>query len=312
MKESIMRFVGNSSQLCSAVRSQVTEGRAAGTRLIHISNGCLNFALEETHALDIVQLWHEGVNVSFVSRNGLFAGEGDFAQRFPAGMLYTCGLDATGVVEGHPVHGRFHSLPAEIRELRADESGVRIVGEIRDTALFGSNLVVTRTVETAAGSGVLTVTDELVNKAFVPAEYAMLYHVNVGYPFVDVGSRIEADIAETVPRTPWSREHQATMLEVEPPVDGMDEFCYFHTLRCPSVSLVNPRLGRKLTLSWSGETLPKFVEWKSRASGDFAIGLEPATCWLDEHFALKPLAPGERVVNKLTLALQKLSCGRVR
>lgn len=302
MKESNMRFIGNLSQLCSAVRSQVTEGRAAGTRLIHVSNGCLNFVLDETHALDIVQLWHEGVNVSFVSRNGLFAGEGDFAQRFPAGMLYTCGLDATGVVEGHPVHGRFHSLPAEIRELRVDGSGVRIVAEIRDTALFGSNLVVTRTIETAAGSGELTVTDEIVNKAFVPAEYAMLYHVNVGYPFADAGSRIEADIAETVPRTPWSREHQATMLEVEPPVDGMDEFCYFHTLRCPEVSLVNPRLGRKLTLSWSGETLPKFVEWKSRASGDFAIGLEPATCWLDEHFARRPLAIGECGINKMTLA----------
>ena len=70
----------------------------------------------------------------------------------------------------------------------------------------------------------------------------------------------------------------------------------------PEVSLVNPRLGRKLTLSWSGETLPKFVEWKSRASGDFAIGLEPATCWLDEHFARRPLAIGECGINKMTLA----------
>jgi len=305
MSESTLRYIGNPSQLCSAVRSQVTEGRSAGTRLIHVSNGCLNFVLDETHALDIAQLWHEGVNVSFVSRNGLFAGEGDFAQRFPAGMLYTCGLDATGVIEGHPVHGRFHSLPAEIRELRADANGVRIVAEIRDTALFGSNLVVTRTIETAAGSGELTVTDELVNEAFTPAEYAMLYHVNVGYPFADAGAHIEADIAETVPRTPWSRDHQATMLEVEPPVDGMDEFCYFHTLRRPEVSLVNPRLGRKLTLSWSGETLPKFVEWKSRASGDFAVGLEPATCWLDGHFARNPLAPGESIVNRIVLGLQK-------
>ena len=65
---------------------------------------------------------------------------------------------------------------------------------------------------------------------------------------------------------------------------------------------------RKLTLNWSGETLPKFVEWKSRASGDFAIGLEPATYWLDDHFAREPLAPEERVVNKLTLILRDFSC----
>ena len=306
----VMRLVGNAAQLCSAVRSQVTEGRAAGTRLVHVANGCLNLVLDESHALDVVQLWHEGVNVSFVSRNGLYPGAGDFVQRFPGGMLYTCGLDATGVVEGHPVHGRIHSIPAEIRELKADADGVRIVAEIRDTALFGSDLAVTRTIETAAGSGELTVTDELVNRAFTPAEYAMLYHVNVGYPLADAGARIEADIAETVPRTPWSREHAATMLEVEPPADGMDEFCYFHTLRRPEVSLVNPRLGRRLTLGWSGETLPKFIEWKSRASGDFAIGLEPATCWLDGHFARRPLAPGARVVNRLTLALGKVELAK--
>jgi len=306
MKNDILRSVGNSSQLCSAVRSQVTEGRSAGVRLIHVANGCLSFVLDESHALDIAQLWHEGVNVSFISRNGLFSGEGDFAQRFPAGMLYTCGLDATGVVEGHSIHGRFHSLPAEIRELRADEQGIRIVAEISDTALFGSNLAVTRTIETSAGSSELKVTDKLVNRAFTPAEYAMLYHVNVGFPFADAGARIEADIAETVPRTPWSREHQATMLEVEPPVDGMDEFCYFHTLRKSEVSLVNPHLGRKLKLSWSGDTLPKFVEWKSRASGDYAIGLEPATCWLDGHFVRKTLAVGESVVNHLVFDFQKL------
>lgn len=95
------------------------------------------------------------------------------------------------------------------------------------------------------------------------------------------------------------------MLDVELPVDGVDEFCNFHTLRRPEVSLVNPRLGRKLTLSWSGETLSKFVEWKSRASGDFAVGLEPATCWLDGHFARKPLAPGESIMNRIVLGLQE-------
>jgi len=305
MKDSSLRFVGNASQLCSAVRSQVTEGRAVGARLIHVHNGCLDFVLDESHALDIAQLWHEGVNVSFVSRNGLFTADGDFAQRFPGGMLYTCGLDAIGVVEGCPVHGRFHSIPADIRELRADEKGVRIVAEICDTALFGTNLSVTRTIEAAAGAGELTVTDELVNRGYVPAEYVMLYHVNVGYPFADAGARIEADIAETIPRTPWARENQATMLEVEPPADGMDEFCYFHTLRRPEVSLVNSKLGRRLTLGWSGETLPKLIEWKSRASGDFAIGLEPATCWLDGHFVRKALAPGARVVNRLSLVLSE-------
>ena len=304
--ESLLRKIGSAEQVCSATRSQVTDGRANGARLVHVSNGRLNFVLSESNALDVLRLWHEGMNVGFLSKNGLYSGDGDFVQKFPAGMLYTCGLDATGVIAGHPVHGRIHSIPAELRELRADESGVRIVAEIRDTALFGPNLRVTRTIETAAFSEEISLTDEIANLAFRDERYAMLYHVNVGYPIVDEGAVIEADVEETVPRTEWSAKHMATMLEVEPPVDGMDEFCYFHTLRRPEASIVNRALGKKFTLKFSGDTLPKFIEWKSRASGDYVIGLEPATCWLDDYFAYRTLRPGEKAVNRLTLGVSRL------
>ena len=70
--------------------------------------------------------------------------------------------------------------------------------------------------------------------------------------------------------------------------------CYFLKLKTPRVSLVNKNLGRKFTLSWSGDTLPQFVEWKSMASGDYALGLEPSTTKLDGGFAYCKLPAGER------------------
>ena len=35
-----------------------------------------------------------------------------------------------------------------------------------------------------------------------------------------------------------------------------------------------------MTISWSGDTLPNMVEWRSMAGGDYALGLEPTNCYI--------------------------------
>lgn len=297
--------IGNAEQVCSVRRVEVLDGRGAGARLIIVSNGCLHFTLSESNALDILRLWHKGENVGFVSKNGLRTGEPDFYRSFPAGMLYTCGLDAIGGVEGHPPHGRFHSIPAEIRELSADERGIRIVAEIRDTALVGQNLVVTRTLETAAGSNEVHLADRIENRAFRDEKYCLLYHVNVGWPIVDDGSKISGDFLESRPRTPWAEREMAKMLDMEPPLDNAEETCYFHLTKDGKMSVENARLGKRFTVSSS---LRKFVQWKSRASGDYVIGLEPCTSWLDGQLEYSTLAPGAAVDHTLTLRAEN-TCG---
>jgi len=295
--------IGNPSQVCSAERVQVTDGRGNGARQIYVSNGKLNFVLSESNALDVLRLWHEGVNVGFVSKNGLYTAPAGFLSNFPAGMLYTCGLDAIGGIEGHPIHGRLHSIPAEVKELKADETGVRVVAEIRDTALFGQNLVMTRTIETKAGSDELKVTDVLKNCAFRDENYCLLYHVNVGYPFVDEGAKILGRFVESKPRTPWAAKHAKTMLTVEAPVDNMEETCYFHRTADGVLSLVNRKLGKKFTVTSS---FKKFVQWKSRASGDYVIGLEPCSSWLDGDFRYSVLKAGKSVTSTLVLKAENL------
>jgi len=185
-----LKKIGNTAQVCSAIRSQITDGRANGERIVTVSNGKLNFILSESHALDVLRLWHEGTNVGFVTKAGLFAPDEDFLHNFPAGMLYTCGLDAVGGVEGHYPHGRLHRTPAQIVELKVCEKGVKIVAQIKDAALFGPNLVLTRTLETAAGSDEIAITDVIENRVFRDEKYCLLYHVNIGYPFVDEGAKI--------------------------------------------------------------------------------------------------------------------------
>lgn len=295
--------IGNTEQLCSAQRVQVTDGRGNGARQIFVANGKLNFVLSESNCLDIFRLWHEGTNVGFVSKNGLYTAPADFLHSFPCGMLYTCGLDAIGGVEGHTLHGRIHSIPAEVRELSADEKGVRIVSEIRDTAFFGENLVLTRTIEAVAGSDEIKLTDRLQNLAFRDEKYCMLYHVNVGYPLVDEGSKIEGRFVRSLPRTEWAEHEMAKMLDVEPPEDNLEETCYFHQTADGVMSLVNPGLGKRFTVKCS---LRKFVEWKSRASGDYVIGLEPCTSWLDDELRYSVLKSGKSVTHTLVLKTENI------
>lgn len=298
------RKIGNAAQLCSVIRSQITDGRANGERIITVSNGKLNLILSESHALDILRLWHGGTNIGFVSKAGLFAPTTeDFSHNFPAGMLYTCGLDAIGGVDGHYPHGRLHRTPAEIAEIRADEKGVKIVAVVKDAALFGPNLVLTRTFETDAESDEVRLTDVLENRAFRDEPYCMLYHVNAGYPLVDEGARIEGRLVKSLPRTPWAEKHMGKMLEVEAPSDNWEENCYFHQTADGALALVNRRLGKRLTVKSS---FRKFVEWKSRASGDYVIGLEPCSSWLDGHLRMSVLKSGAKAVSRLSIKVEDL------
>ena len=217
--------------------------------------------------------------------------------------MLSCGLDAIGGVEGHPIHGRIHSVPAEVKELVADEDGIRIVGEIRDTALFGENLVLTRTIETAAGSDEIKLTDRLENRAFRDEKYCMLYHVNVGYPFVDAGAKIVGKFVKSLPRTAWAKQEMAKMLDIEPPKDNLEENCYFHQTADGMMAIVNKRIGKKFTVKSS---LKKFVQWKSRASGDYVIGLEPCTSWLDGELKYSVLKPGKSVMHTVVLKTESL------
>ncbi len=301
------RRIGNPAQLCEAMRVTASEGPSKGADLIYVSNGKLNFVLNATNALDILRLWHGGVNIGFLTKNGLYNANDEFSRTFPAGMLYTCGLDNIGAREGFRIHGRFHSVPASVKEIKADEKGVVVSAEIRLTELFGENISVTRTITTEYGSGRLDLEDRITNNGYKTEEYCMLYHVNAGYPLVDGGAEITGEFDESLSRTPWAEANKETLFKIEPPSDNMEEMVYYHRQSKPEVSIVNPKIAKKMTLSYSADTLPCLIEWKSRGSGDYCIGLEPATSWLDGYVKGRKLRPGETVINKISINVEDLA-----
>ena len=298
--------ISNFSQIASLRRYTLSEGAGRGLDVIDCDNGRLRFLINVSKACDIMQLYHEGQNMSFVSKNGFTGREIPFLNRFEGGMIYTCGLDSVGGREGYELHGTFHNTPAEIVRAECNEDGITVEAIIRDTALFGKNLVVKRKITTAVGGENVTLEDTLVNEGYADEQYCLLYHVNVGYPMLDEEARVVADVARRDPRTPHAAQNEATSFDMSAPIAGEEECCYFLGLKEPCVSVVNPKIGKSLTVSYSGDTLPHFVEWKSMASGDYALGLEPCTTELDGRFSYKTVRAGESIPFRVTIAVKHM------
>ena len=297
--------ISNFQQVASIRRYTLTEGREKGLDVLDCDNGKIRFLLNVSKACDIMQLYHEGQNMSFVSKNGFTKREISFLKRFEGGMLYTCGLDSVGGRDGYELHGTFHNIPAEIIRAECNENGIIVEAIIRDTALFGKNLVLKRKIFTEISGDSITLEDTLINEGYKAEEYCLLYHINVGYPMLDDGVKVIADVESYTPRTAWAKQNEATMYAMNEAVPNQEEACYFLKLSKPEIALVNEKIGKEFTVSYSGDTLPCFVEWKSMASGDYALGLEPCTTELDDGFAYRIIKEGMQIKFSVRISIKK-------
>lgn len=303
MDERISEF----AQVASLRRYTITEGRGKGLDVIDCDTGKIRFLLNVNKACDMMQLYHKGQNMSFISKNGFMQREVPFAARFEGGMLYTCGLDSVGEREGFDEHGSIHNTPAEILRAECNEQEIVVEAVIRDTEICGKNLVIRRKITAPVSGDSVSVKDVLTNESYRDENYCLLYHVNLGYPLLDEGAKIVADTDTCQPRTPWAQKNIDTAYQITAPTPNMEETCYYLEPKSSKVSLVNEKIGRAFTVSYSGDTLPSFLAWKSMASGDYAVGLEPCTTKLDDLFAYSTIQAGEAIEFSVNFTISELN-----
>ena len=298
--------ISNLDQVASLRRYRITTGRETGLEVIDCDNGKIRFLLNVSKACDMMQLYHQGQNMTFVSKNGFIQRELPFAKRFEGGMLYTCGLDSAGEREGFEEHGSFHNTPAEILRAECNDKEIVVEAVIRDTEVCGKNLVFRRKILSKLGSDSVVVEDRLTNEGYRSENYCLLYHVNIGYPMLDDGARIQSDSEVCLPRTPWAEKNLDSACEISAPIPNWEETCYYLMPRNHEVSLVNEKIAKEFTVSYSGDTLPQFLAWKSLASGDYAVGLEPTTTKLDDLFEYSTIEAGESIDFRIQLSIHEL------
>ena len=296
--------ISNVEQVCSVRKLKFYDGKEKDERIIEVNNGCLSFMLLQDRGLDIHSLYYKGMNVSYISKNGICGFETDFRNRFNGGMLYTCGLKGLGKVGDEPMHGRYHNIPANLESIKCDENGIEIVANTIESS-FGKHLKFTRKITCKQGSSKIVIENTLKNEAFTDDKYCILFHMNIGYPMLDSGVEIVAPIKKTVARNDFAQEGIDECLSICEPIDGVREQCYYHYLKEGHVEVVNKKLGKKIVFDYDVNALPYLIEWKYMKSGDYALGIEPTTSMLDDNFALKTIKPQEEIKFDVTIEIQE-------
>lgn len=322
-RSDLLRRVGSMQQLAYVRPVTYSEGRTSGLKAYEVKNGPLQYKVLADKCLDVGEFSYKGINFNFLSKPGLqgrnhYDTRGQEALRsIMGGLFFTAGLEnicAPCTVDGvdYPMHGRIRTTPAEHLSADARWEGedyvLRTSGEMREGELFGENLVLRRSIETVYGSKTVTLTDEIENQGFRDEPLMLLYHINIGYPLLDEGAELLAPTRSVTPRDEDAAGHEDRWNVMDAPKDNEPEYVFIHDLADTPhgtglVCVVNEKLGLGLRIEFTREHLPYFMEWKSTASGDYVLGLEPSNSSVygrpfhEKEGTLHRLAPFARETN---------------
>ncbi len=295
-KKKLLSMVGSMQQLMYVRPVTYEEGRARGMRAYEVKNGPLKFSVMADKCLDLTDVSFGGHNISFLAKPGLmgrnhYDTNGAEAQRsIMGGLLFTCGLEnicAPCMIDGkdYPMHGRIRTTPAENAGAWAGWEGedytAVISGTMREAELFGENLVLRRKITTRYGQNKICIEDEITNEGFRPEPMMLLYHINAGYPLLCEESEIIIPTKNVIPRDETAASHAGSFHRMEPPRDNEPEDVFLHEMASDPegntfAAIINKELGIGLKIEYNLKELPYFMQWKSVASGDYVVGLEPA------------------------------------
>ncbi|WP_162462960.1 aldose 1-epimerase family protein [Paenibacillus psychroresistens] len=298
-RKELLKRIGHMSQLAYIQPFEYTEGKAQGIKALNVANGTgLEFTLLESKCLDMISMKYKGMNLNFLPKSGIVSpaladmNGTEFMRSISGGMLYTCGLRNVGTtaVDGglnQVFHGNLKNTPAEkvnaFAAWQGDDYVLKVSGEMNESAIFNENLLLKRTISTKAGAKSVLIEDRVENQGFEEQELMLLYHVNVGFPILDENSRLLIPKSKTVARDPLSQTGIAEFAQLTAPVDGYTEQVFSHETASNSegmtgAAVINDQLGIGVYIKYNANMLPNLVEWKSMRSGDYALGIMPATC----------------------------------
>ena len=320
----MLAHMGSLQQAAYARPIEYQEGRAHGLKAIEVKNGPLRFVAMADKALDVSEVEYRGENLTFLSKPGLngrnqFDTNGGEAQRsIMGGMFFTCGFENIGApvaTDGRgrypagdfPMHGRVRTTPAEHvcsdARWEGDEYVIELSGEMREAELFGENLVLRRRIRTVYGTRTITVSDEVTNEAFRDEPLMWMVHCNIGWPLLAEGAQVVIPSLHAEPRNDDALKDVDHYSEIGTPVDNLPESVLLHDLASDDqgntfAAVVNRKLGLGMMIEFNKADFPYFMQWKSMASGDYVVGLEPANssvhgrAWHEERGDLHMIASG--------------------
>lgn len=212
-------------------------------------------------------------------------------------LVARCGIASNGApgpdAGGNPLespltlHGRIANLPAHRLELEIDDDGpgtFRLRGFVDEASLFGTNLRLTSTLSTVAGSHEFHIRDVITNRGATPSEAQLLYHINLGPPILEAGSRLSVPAAEIAPRDDRAAEGISRWNICGEPTAGFAEQVYFvdpvaNDAHQSFALLRNAAGDRGVSVHFDRRELPCLSLWKNTGAlpDGYVTGIEPGT-----------------------------------
>lgn len=315
---------GSLAQVAGVRLVTLGDGVERGVRMLEFRTGTgLRFTVMVDRAMDIAEVEHRGRAVGWHSPTGfrnpaLFEPEGEGGlglMRSFSGFLVTCGLDHILGPEEVPaqtynyprrdtarqgLHGRVSQIPARLTGYGESWEGetcrLWAEGIVVQAALFGEVLHLHRRIEADLGGDEIRVTDRVVNAGFAVTPHMFFYHVNLGFPVLDEGSRYLAPIREVI----WAahearyRDQGVGYRRMSAPRQGFAEQVWAHDMAASAtgevhVALVNDRLAFGVEMVTRQDQLPCAYQWQNLQAGQYVLGIEPST-----HHVLGDLAARAR------------------
>ena len=324
-RREVAERAGMLSQFAGVRLVTLGDGVERGVRMLDFRTGTgLRFTALVDRALDIADCDYKGQAIGWHSPSGFrhpglheYEGEDGLAwARSFSGLLATCGLDhILGPVEvpadnynypgrkiaRHSLHGRVGTIPARLTGYGESWDGDHCIlwaeGTVQQSAVFGEDLHLIRRIEADVGGNEIRISDRVINHGFARTPHMFFYHVNVGYPLLDEGTRYLAPIKDVL----WAahggdayRAQKVGYRTIPAPRPGFREQVWQHELEADGkgeapVAVVNDRLGLGFEVVTRKDQLPCLYEWQNFQAGNYALGIEPST-----HHALGNLKARER------------------
>jgi hypothetical protein len=299
----LLHHIGDMRQLATVQPFELSDGRERGVRSVYVRNAAgLEFTVTTDRGMGITDLRFHGVPLPFITAAGVVhpayaeqTGLG-WLRTWPGGFETPCGLTQVGSPcndngEELGLHGRLSHLPAHnLRwqaEWQQEDYVLSVEGAMRETAVFGHNLVLTRRIWTKMDEPRFWIEDRIENQGVSPAPLMFLHHFNLGFPLVDASSKLELPPRVTEARDDVARPGLDRCCEFSEPIAGYEEQVFYHDLQADSAGLVEVRFvnpafnanqGLGIALRYSKSEFPVLVQWKMMRAGLYVAGVEPANC----------------------------------
>lgn len=283
-------------------RLRLTAGARAGVELLLVDSGSVRAAICPTRGLGLWRANIDGIDYGWNSPV-----HGPVHPSFvpidePRGigwldgfdeLLVRCGLRSFGAPDydpagrvAWPVHGRIANIPTEVVQLGLDEerSQLHVSAIVQEARFLQYSLQLHARYVFSLNEPAIEVHDIVNNSGGTATTMQLLYHINVGTPILNAGSKLHLAAPKIAARDRRAVEGLSDWSTYLGPTPGYAEQVYFCQPKptddgWATAMLANADGSQGFALHYDTGCLPYFSQWKNTVASEdgYVTGLEPGT-----------------------------------